>query len=260
LSLQKMVIRTIGFPVTLITGDPLMLDRWLWVKQRLPKIQNASRRALDVGCGTGAFTIGVARRGYKSLGLSWDERNQRIAAERAELCRAPLANFEIHDVRKLDQREDLNGGFDVAVCLECIEHILDDQKLVSDISRCLKPGGILLLTTPNFEYKPISKVDQGPFLPIENGAHVRRGYTPERLTELSRNAGLEVVEIGYCSGYLTQMITKFMRAARKISFALSWALVLPLRILPPVFDGWVTPMLRWPGYSITLVARKPQAS
>jgi SAM-dependent methyltransferase len=255
-----MVVRTVGFPLTLITGDPLMLDRWLWIKKRLPKVQDASRHSLDVGCGTGSFTIGAARRGYKSLGLSWDERNQRVAAQRAGLCRAPLANFEVHDLRKLDQREDLNGGFDVVVCCEVIEHILNDQKLMDDITRCLKPGGTLLLTTPNFDYRPISAIDVGPFLPIENGGHVRRGYTPERLTELSRNAGLEVVEIGYCSGFFSQRITTLMRAARKISFAFSWASVLPLRILPPLLDGWVTPMLGWPGYSITLVATKPKAS
>ena len=34
---------------------------------------------IDIGCGSGAFSIGAALRGYNSLGLSWDERNQQVA-------------------------------------------------------------------------------------------------------------------------------------------------------------------------------------
>lgn len=253
-------MRIVGWPATLITGDPLVLDRWLWIQQKLPKIQDGSRRALDVGCGTGAFTIGMTRRGYNALGLSWDERNQRVAGERAALCRASSAKFDVLDVRNLDQRTDLCGGFDVVVCCEVVEHILNDQKLIEDMARCLKPGGTLLLTTPSFDYKPMTAEDRGPFLPVENGAHVRKGYTAERLTELSTKAGLEVVQIGYCSGYCTQMLTKLMRTATRINFAFGWALVLPLRAVPLLFDSWVTPMLHWPGYCITLVASRPKAA
>ena len=49
---------------------------------------------LDVGCGSGAFTIGAARMGYDALGLSWDARNQSVAAERAAIAKARGDQFD----------------------------------------------------------------------------------------------------------------------------------------------------------------------
>jgi 2-polyprenyl-3-methyl-5-hydroxy-6-metoxy-1,4-benzoquinol methylase len=132
---------------------------------------------LDVGCGSGAFTIGAARMGYDALGLSWDRRNQMVAAERAAIAKAQGAHFDVCDVRHLGERRDLLGKFDVVVCLETIEHILDDYKLVVDIRMCLKPGGVLLLTTPNREFRAIGPLsDDGHLSVVEDGGHVRRGY------------------------------------------------------------------------------------
>jgi 2-polyprenyl-3-methyl-5-hydroxy-6-metoxy-1,4-benzoquinol methylase len=250
------LVSLFGFPATLIHLDTMVLDRWLWLKSNLPPVPAGSKRLIDIGCGTGAFTIGAALRGYYSLGLSWDERNQRVAAERAAICKARSANFEVLDVKKLDTRKDLYNSFDVAICCETIEHILNDTKLMVDISRCLKPGGALLLTSPNQDYKAITRLDAGPFLPIENGAHVRKGYTPNRLTELCAEAELKVVRIGYCSGFLSQKITGLQRVVSRIHHLAGWALILPLRILPPILDPVVSPLCRWPGYCINLVATK----
>jgi hypothetical protein len=125
-----------------------------------------------------------------------------------------------------------------------------------DMSRCLKPGGSLLLTTPNFKYKPMTKFDDGPFLTIEDGRHVRRGYTPEDLKDLCASAGLKVLEIGYCSGFLSQKATALKRTISKVHPLLGWVLVLPLRVVPPFCDPWISKIISWPGYSITLVATK----
>ena len=71
------LVKIVGFPATLIQGDTLELDRWLWLKKRLPKTNN-NERVLDVGCNRGTHAIGVALRGYQVLGLDWSERSQRI--------------------------------------------------------------------------------------------------------------------------------------------------------------------------------------
>jgi SAM-dependent methyltransferase len=254
--MRSPLVELLGFPATLIHGDTLVLDRWLWLKQHLPAVPSGSKRLLDVGCGSGAFTIGAALRGYRTLGLSWDERNMVVARHRASICNAPLATFEVQDIRQLETRPDLHDSFELVICCEAIEHILDDRKLMLAMSRCLKLGGELLLTTPNFNYRPITKSDDGPFSQVEDGWHVRRGYTAQDLRALCAAAGLKVAQIGYCSGFVSQRITRLMRAAGAIHPVLGWGLVLPLRPLPPLVDGWVSRILHWPGYSITLTAKK----
>jgi SAM-dependent methyltransferase len=235
-----------------------VFDRWLWLKEYLPKVPAGSKTLLDIGCGTGAFTIGAARRGYKALGLSWDERNQTVAQKRAKLCRSSLAHFEVLDVRHLDEREDLYASFDIVVCCENIEHIVNDQKLLVDMARCLRANGTLLLTTPNFNYRPITEEDNGPFLPIENGGHVRRGYTAQDLHDLCTSSQLRVSEVGYCSGVLSQKVTTLSRRLSPIHPLLGWALTLPFRPLIPTLDPLLTSLFRWPHFCITLMAEKPK--
>ena len=254
---RSILVRAFGFPATLIHGDTLVLDRWRWLRPRLPRTANGER-LIDIGCGTGAFSIGAARRGYQTLGLSWDERNQRVAAERAALSGAGSARFEVLDVRQLDRREDLIGQYDVAVCCENIEHILDDRKLMRDIAGCLKPGGRLLLTTPYLLYRPMSAGDMGPFQPIEDGNHVRRGYSASMLEELCDHAGLVAERVSYCSGLLSQKITSVERGLARVQPVVAWAATLPLRIVPIWFDAIVTRVTGWPSYSICLEAYKPR--
>ena len=73
---NSILVRMFGFPATLIHGDTLVLDRWLWLKKYLPKTNN-NERLIDIGCGSGSFVTGAALRGYESLGLSWDEINHK---------------------------------------------------------------------------------------------------------------------------------------------------------------------------------------
>ena len=253
---QSLLVRIAGFPAALIHGDTLVLDRWFWLRALLPRVKDSSTTLLDVGCGTGAFTIGAALRGYSSLGLSWDERNQRVAGERAAICRASNARFEVCDVRNLDQRPDLSNHFDVIVCCENIEHIIDDRKLVRDMARCLKDKGILLLTTPNIGFKAMYGDTEGPYPTVETGEHVRRGYSEAGLRDLCAQAGLDVHEVGFVSGFFSQMITSLMKRLAKTHRLLAWAVVFPLRIFPPLLDPWLSPLFGWPCYCITLIAAK----
>ena len=254
------LVRVLGFPATLVHGDPLVLDRWRWLRERLPLTANGDT-LLDVGCGTGAFTIGAARRGYRATGISWDERNQQVADARARMCGAATASFVTGDVRQLDSLDGLDAQYDVAICLECVEHVLDDRKLLRDITARLKPGGRLLLTTPNFYYVPISAGDRGPFLTEETGWHVRRGYTRSMLTELCELSGLRGAEITYCGGYLSQKATKLWRAAHTVTenTVIHWVITAPARLAAAALpDRKVTALLGWPFFSICLEAHKPR--
>ena len=65
-----------------------------------------------------------------------------------------------------------NEIFDMALCIEVIEHIDDDEKAVSEICRVLKRGGVALFTTPN-----------GEVVPNENPYHCRH-YTVDLFRHL----------------------------------------------------------------------------
>jgi 2-polyprenyl-3-methyl-5-hydroxy-6-metoxy-1,4-benzoquinol methylase len=251
---KSILVQLFGFGATLLHGELLVLDRWRWVKKRLPVTHN-SEKLVDIGCASGAFTIGAALRGYEAVGLSWDKRDLNVALERAKLCGANNATFSVQDLRLLDQRIDLRERFDVAVCCEVIEHVLNDRKLMVDISNLLKPGGILLLTTPYYFYPPINEQDMGPFVPYEDGRHVRRGYTRTALVQLCTEAGFLVEEFGACSGFFSQKITRILRSVRP--YILGWFLTLPLRVVPIALDHIVTALTGWTDYSICLVAYKP---
>jgi SAM-dependent methyltransferase len=254
---RSFLTKIIGFPATLIHGDTLVLDRWLWLRERLPETNNGET-LIDVGCGSGAFSIGAALRGYYPLGVSWDEHNQHVAETRAEICKTFSAKFEVLDVRKLDSRPDLFSRFDIAVCAENIEHIIDDRKLIKDIALCLKPGGRLLLTTPFLLYHPIGLSDRGPFSNVENGDHVRRGYTKTMLEELCSQANLVPENISFTSGIISQKITTLLIVLSKINPIFAWIVILPLRVLPLLFDRTITGIIKWPYYSICLEAYKPR--
>lgn len=257
--MNEILLKLFGFQATLINGDPLVLDRWLWLKKRL-LLGKTQQKLLDVGCGSGAFTIGSALRGYEALGLSWDEENNTKATKRASICNAN-ASFRIVDVRDLDRQNTLHNTFDYIICTENIEHIINDQKLMIDMAQCLKVGGKLLLTTPNYNYVPMGLGDLKediPNPPIEDGRHVRIGYIPQDFENLCKGAGFEVDEISYCSGFFSQKITALMRLLTFINYKFAWILTLPLRILPLLFDNFIEKQLKWQGYSICLVATKKQ--
>jgi len=249
---RSALLRIFGYRAAFVHGDPLMLDRWRFVCRHLPRTRD-EKSVFDVGCGSGAFTIGAAKRGYRAVGLSWDERNQQVAQERAAIS-GVVASFPVGDARELDQHTEHLGKYDYVFSLENIEHVIDDQKLIRDLAACLKPGGWLILSAPNQNYKAITAEDDGPFSKVEDGWHVRRGYTPAMLRELAATAGLDVEEIGSCSGFISQKLTVPLRRIR----LLGWALILPLRVLPPLFDQLIHKLTGYPDFSVTLVAYKPR--
>lgn len=249
------LVRLIGFPALLIHGDPLVLDRWLWLRRRLPPGDGA---LLDVGSGNGSFTMGAARLGYHALGLTFQRAEVDVARSRARMLGIDRATFEVDDVRTLGQRDDLVGRFDVVLCFENIEHILDDESLMRAMAATLVPGGRLLLTTPNLSYVPINRWEAGPWVPVEDGRHVRKGYTHDDVQQLAAGAGLEVVELSVCSGFLSQKLAKLQWwVARRTNTLGGWLAVLLLRPFPVMLDPVIRRLFRYPDYSVCLVARRP---
>lgn len=74
------------------------------------------------------------------------------------------------------------NSVDIAVSLAVIEHLRDPENFISEIFRCLRPGGLIYLSTPNFQ------LDFKNF--YNDPTHVRP-YTPISLVELLRLNGFE---------------------------------------------------------------------
>lgn len=253
---RLVLTRVLGSAAGLVQGDTMTLDRWWWLSERLPMTAN-EERLLDVGCGSGAFTIRAAERGYNALGLTWDEPATRIATERAGIVGAQRASFRICDVRYLDQREELKNAFDVAICCENIEHIMDDRRLIRAIFGCLKPGGRLLLTSPNYYYRAI-RGEIGPYSKVEDGGHVRRGYSKGSIQELVSGTGFILEDISYISGFFSQKATWFLRLFPGQARIVPWLITLPLRPFIPLADRVFHAFSRYPLYCIGFEAYKPR--
>src|SRR5262245_29899428 len=97
---------------------------------------------LDVGCGDG-FATGVAARrnpAHRFVGLDWSAASLIRARGRGlKLLRAELDTGV--PVR--------SGSADVVIMSEVIEHLVDTDSAIEEAHRVLKPGGSLLLSTPN---------------------------------------------------------------------------------------------------------------
>ena len=159
------------------------------------------------------------------------------------------------DLREIEQRRAQLGSFDQIICLETIEHLTDDEGLLVSLAGLLRPGGRVLLTTPFEEHRPLYSEERHPS-PVEDGSHVRYGYSAARLRELALAAGLEPQGVGYVSGVVSQRLTNLMRRLTlRVGRMPAWALMLPLRALV-VLDRPLTRLTRYPYLSIAMVAVK----
>ena len=117
------------------------------------------------------------------------------------------------DVDHFDAEKDVfpyaDGYFSTVLCCELIEHLFEDpMHLTMEANRVLKPGGHLLLTTPNvtalraidavllgyhpgFYHAYIRPAGPGE----ETGARHNREYTPREIRKLLENSGFEVVRL-----------------------------------------------------------------
>jgi hypothetical protein len=121
------------------------------------------------------------------------------------------------------------------------------------LSGLLKPGGRLILTTPYKNGRPI----YGDGLSsVEDGGHVRTGYTHEEIRALFTGAGLEVITQDYVSGVVTQKIVELMRRLTPIGPRFAWAVTFPLRIFQPA-DPVLTKATGYPFYIVAAVGAKP---
>jgi len=107
---------------------------------------NGSRRVLDAGCGDGSFLDALA----KHVG---DERVEYIGVDYSEHQIEKAAGLP-YEFRRCDLGDGIpmaDGSVDVLHAAEVIEHLYDPDHFVDECSRVLRPGGRLVVSTPNLQ-------------------------------------------------------------------------------------------------------------
>ena len=103
--------------------------------------EQSSARILDVGCGDGQLLAPIAG-GRVVWGIDASRKALGQAEDRG-YAKTHWLNLEC------DEWPVTDGGFDVVVCSEVIEHVVDTLRLVRCCLKALRVGGILIVTTPN---------------------------------------------------------------------------------------------------------------
>jgi len=156
-----------------------------WFRSRNQLIQWALGRHfrdvddfLEIGCGTGYVLSGLER-AFPCLRLSGSEIHSaglNYAQDRVNRC--DLFQMDARSI-PFDEEFDVIGAFDV------LEHIAEDERVLSEMYRAIKPGGGIVLTVPQHAFL-WSQAD-------EHACHVRR-YSAEDLAGKVRNAGFTLVK------------------------------------------------------------------
>ncbi len=228
--------------------DLLLLRSW-HVNKALKKwgAQNQTeRKVLDAGSGFGQYVFRMARKNPQWQITGLDVKKEQMADCNLFFEKIGLKNaqFEVADLTKLDYEQ----AFDLILCVDVMEHIEADVKVLENFQRALKPGGMLLISTPSDQGgSDVHHHDEKP-----DGAvgfideHVRDGYGIAELDEKLKKAGFTETQIKYQYGRpgkiswkLSMKYPILMLNTSKLFFILLpfyYLLVFPLSILLNFLD------------------------
>ncbi len=151
----------------------------------------SGKRALDVGCGAGLLAEPLARLGASVTGLDAAPENIAVAVAHAQGQGLAI------DYRATPVEQVSDTGYDLVTSMEVIEHVADPAAFVRALAAKLAPDGLMILSTPN--RTPMSRLAMitiGESIGgIPKGTHDWSKFiTPEELTALLQDAGLEVTD------------------------------------------------------------------
>ncbi|WP_100643996.1 bifunctional 2-polyprenyl-6-hydroxyphenol methylase/3-demethylubiquinol 3-O-methyltransferase UbiG [Alteromonas facilis] len=160
---------------------------------------------LDVGCGGGLVSEGLARLGANVTGIDASAVSIEVARRHAKHSGLPIEySHQLSSSLVEEGRQ-----FDVVVNAEVIEHVPDQARLIQECCQLVKPGGMLILATLNRTFKSFIIAIVGAeyvmrYLPI--GTHDWRYFVKPRELEAMVNQQGLVLESG--TGMKLNIITK----------------------------------------------------
>jgi len=214
----------------------------------LPRAPARPPAGLDAGCGTGML---LASWGASVRGVGLDYSAAAIAgARRRGLRQLMRASVEAIPLR--------SAGLDLIVSADVLYHrgVSDDVAALREFQRCLRPGGVLVLNLPAFDWLRSSH---------DAAIHTARRYTAGEIRAKLRCAGLRPVRVRYWNWMLFPLIA-LVRLARRRSDPAPAAPASDLRPVAPALNAVLNALLALEarlafvpapaGLSILAVARK----
>jgi 2-polyprenyl-3-methyl-5-hydroxy-6-metoxy-1,4-benzoquinol methylase len=126
------------------TADPLATPEGRELAARLALVQrhvrSTSPRLLEVGSGHGFFLSLAKRAGFVVVGVELNAAAAQASRERF--------GVDVH-AGTIDSVGLAADSFDVAVLWDLLEHVRDPAGLLAQVRRCLRPGGLLFVETPD---------------------------------------------------------------------------------------------------------------
>ncbi len=177
--------------------DLFFLRSW-YVRRLLKKyaadINKGSWTLLDAGCGFGQydrFILGQFR-GVEVTAVD-------VKDDYLNDCRQYFSG-QISEGRIEFKKADLlamkkPAEFDMAICVDVLEHITEDVQVMKNIFGALKEGGYFIMHSPSV-YSEEDAGEEESFV----DEHARTGYSREGISEKLKRAGLTPVEVAYTYG------------------------------------------------------------
>jgi SAM-dependent methyltransferase len=154
-------------------------------------------RILDAGCGTGGM-LDLYRTWHDAAATGVD-----LSPEALHFCRERAHHrVAAADLTLLPFR---SGSFDVVTALDVLEHVRDDHRAIGEISRVLRPGGILVASVPAYQFL---------WGPHDEALHHYRRYAGGEFRELVNSTGLRVEKQTYLLTALFPVAAAARLAAR----------------------------------------------
>lgn len=148
------------------------------VKYLSNRFQGLKPRILDIGCFNGFFVRHLLNLGFEASGIDFNNKAIEFGKSKYQL-NGYIANTSIDDL--------LSRGvlYDIVTMFEVIEHIDEYSRLIQSAAQLIRPGGIIIISTPNSHMLWRPRLDYPPH-------HLCR-FTPLSLNTLIGRFGFEEI-------------------------------------------------------------------
>ena len=155
--------------------------------RRVQKFFPSPGRALDIGCGQGAFLQLLKRKGWECHGTELTEES----ASRAFQLGISVS------VGEIDKNRFPPHSFDLITLWHVLEHLSDPLNTLKTVKRLLKKGGILAISTPNIDSLQ-AEVGRDQWFHLDPPRHLFL-YSPRTLDQMIRSLGFCLLKLHHFS-------------------------------------------------------------